>query len=84
MTKIASADAAAALTAASNAVAYAPVTNVAAIPTSPSDGDYIEVFDSTGIESFTPLAGLPSGFVGDSGLSARLNYTSSGTTWELG
>ena len=77
----AAADAAAALTAATNAVAYQPTTNVAAIPTSPSDGDYIEVFDSTGIESFTPLAGLPSGFVGDSGLSVRLNYTSSPTTW---
>lgn len=77
----AAADAAAALTAASNAVNYAPVTNVASIPTSPSDGDYIEVFNSTGIESFTPLAGLPVGFVGDSGLSARLNYTAATTTW---
>jgi len=74
-------DAAAALTAASNAVAFTPYANVAAIPGSPSNNDYIEVLDATGIESFTPLAGMPVGFVGDSGLAARLQYTTSGTTW---
>jgi len=77
----ASIDASAALTAVIAAVAYAPVANVAAIPGSPVDGDYIEILNSTGIESFSPLAGLPVGFVGDSGLSVRLNYTSSGSTW---
>lgn len=77
----AASDAATALIAASNAVAYVPVSNVASIPGSPSNGDYIEVLDATGIESFTPLAGLPVGFVGDSGLSVRLNYTSAGSTW---
>ena len=74
-------DAAAALTAASNAVAFTPYANVAAIPGSPSNGDYIEVLDATGIESFTPLTGMPVGFVGDSGLAVRLQYTTSGTTW---
>lgn len=74
-------DAAAALTAASNAVAFTPYANVAAIPGSPSNNDYIEVLDATGIESFTPLAGMPVGFVGDSGLAVRLQYTTSGTTW---
>lgn len=74
-------DAATALTAASNAVAFVPVANVAAIPGSPSNNDYIEVLDATGIESFTPLTGVPVGFVGDSGLAARLQYTTSGTTW---
>ena len=72
-------------TAAQNAVAavlvYDPIVNVASIPSSPSDGDRIEIANSTGIESFTPLAGLPSGFVGNSQLSVRLNYTSSGSTW---
>lgn len=77
----AASDASTALTAASNAVAYSPVADVASIPVSPTDGDYIEVLDGTGIESFTPLAGLPVGFVGDSGLSIRLNYTSAGSTW---
>ncbi len=74
-------DAAAALTAASNAVAFVPYANVAAIPGSPSDGDYIEVLNATGIESFTPLTGIPVGFVGDSGLAVRLKYTTSGATW---
>jgi len=74
-------DAAAALTAASNAVAFTPYANVAAIPGSPSDGDYIEVLDATGIESFSPLTGVPAGFVGDSGLAVRLQYTTSGSTW---
>lgn len=72
-------------TAAQNAVAavlvYDPIANVSSIPGSPSDGDRIEIADSTGIQSFTPLAGLPSGFTGSSQLSVRLNYTSSGSTW---
>jgi hypothetical protein len=72
-------------TAAQNAVAavlvYDPIANVSSIPSSPSDGDRIEIADSTGIQSFTPLAGLPSGFTGSSQLSVRLNYTSSGSTW---
>ena len=72
-------------TAAQNAVAavlvYDPIVNVAGITSSPSDGDRIEITNSTGIESFTPLVGLPSGFVGSSQLSVRLNYTSSGSTW---
>jgi hypothetical protein len=35
----------------------------------------------TGIESFSPLSGLPSGFVGASGLTVRLRYDSSASTW---
>ena len=77
----ASATATSAQNAVSAAVLYSPVTNVSSIPGSPSDGDYIEVSDSTGIESFSPLASLPSGFTGDSGLTVRLKYTTSGTTW---
>ena len=77
----ASATATSAQNAVSAAVLYSPVVNVAGIPGSPSDGDYIEVADSTGIESFSPLASLPSGFTGDAGLTVRLKYTTSGTTW---
>ena len=77
----ASATATSAQNAVAAAVLYSPITNVSSIPGSPSDGDYIEVADSTGIESFTPLASLPSGFTGDSGLTVRLKYTTSGTTW---
>jgi hypothetical protein len=77
----ASATATAAQNAVSAVLVYDPIANVAAIPGSPSDGDRIEVADSTGIQSFSPLAGMPSGFTGSSQLSVRLNYTSSGSTW---
>ena len=72
-------------TTAQNAVAsaafYTPVANVASIPGSPSDQDRVEVANSTGIQSFSPLTGYPSGFTGASGLTARIQYSSSGSTW---
>ena len=71
----------AAQSAVSSAAFYSPVANVAGIPGSPSDTDRVEVADSTGIQSFTPLAGYPVGFTGSSGLTARIQYSSSGSTW---
>ena len=71
----------AASAAVSNAVLFTLIANVAAIPSSPSNNDYIEIGNSTGIQSFTPLSGLPSGFVGASGLTVRLRYDSSATSW---
>ena len=71
----------AAQSAVSGAAFYSPVANVAGIPGSPSNNDRVEVADSTGIQSFTPLTGYPSGFVGSSGLTARIQYSSSGSTW---
>lgn len=71
----------AAQTAVSNAIYYSPYANVSAIPGSPADGDHIEVLDSTGIESFSPLSGVPAGFTGDSGLNVRLKYSSSASSW---
>ena len=65
----------------SAAAFYSPVANVAGIPGSPSDDDRVEVADSTGIQSFSPLTGYPSGFTGSSGLTARIQYSSSGSTW---
>lgn len=65
----------------SSIVAYQFIANVATIPSSPADDTYIEVADSTGIQSFTPLAGLPGGFTGSAGLSVRLRYTTAGATW---
>ena len=47
----------------------------ATLTTNPTVGTAIEVTDSTGIQSFTPLSGLPSGFTGDAGLSVRLLHT---------
>jgi len=71
----------AASAAVSNAVLFTLIANVAAIPGSPSNNDYIEIGNSTGIESFSPLTSLPSGFVGASGLTVRLRYDSSASTW---
>ena len=70
-----------ALSAVATAILYDLVANVAGIPAAPSNSDAVEVFNSTGIESFTPLAGKPAGFVGDSGLSVRIVYSTAGSTW---
>ena len=61
---------------------YAPVGTVATIPTAPTNGQRIEIGNSTGIESFSPLTGRPSGFVGASTLTVRLVYTTTGDTWQ--
>ena len=71
----------AASAAVSSAVLFTLVTNVAAIPSSTSGNVYIEVGNSTGIESFSPLSGLPSGFVGAAGLTVRLSKPSSAQAW---
>ena len=73
-----------ALAAVAAAVDYDPVNNVAAIPslTATDPATYIEVKDATGIESFTPLTGLPTGFVGDSGLTVRISFDPTLNTWE--
>ena len=73
----------AASTAVSNAAFYGPVANVSAIPGSPANEDRIEILDSTGIQSFTPLSGLPSGFTGSSDLTVRLQYSSPASSWEF-
>ena len=57
------------------------VATVGDIPTSPSNGDQVQVQNSTGIESFSPLTGLPAGFVGDPGLYVVLSYSTSTTSW---
>jgi hypothetical protein len=73
----------AAQSAVANAVLYTPIANVASIPGSPSNNDYVEVQNSAGIGSFSPLANLPSGFTGAAGLTVRLRYTTSGSTWNF-
>ena len=77
----ASATATSAQNAVNAVVLYDSVTNVSNIPGSPSNDDRIEVNNSTGIESFSPLAGMPSGFTGSTTLAVRLSYTTSGSTW---
>ena len=62
-----------------NVVSFTPVPSVADIPASPADNDTIEVVDSTGIESFTPLSGLPTNITFNSTLAVRLQYDTN--TW---
>ena len=64
------------------AAIFSPVANVAAIPASPADQDRVSVLDSTGIESFTPLTGLPVGPTYNSGSFVNIVYQSTGSTWE--
>ena len=71
----------AASAAVSTVALFTLAANVAAIPGSPSDNDSVEIGDSTGIESFTPLSGLPSGFTGASGLTVRIRYDNSASSW---
>lgn len=72
-----------ALSAVSNSINYTLIGTVAGIPSSPANDTYIEIGNSTGLQSFTPLVGLPVGFVGDSGLTVRLRYTTTGATWNF-
>jgi len=71
----------AAIDAVAEALLYLVVADVAAIPGSPSDGDAVRVTDSTGIESFTPLSGKPSGFIGSSALTVEIYYSDTDSTW---
>ena len=70
-----------AIDAVGNSLLYAYADNVASIPSTPQDRDAIEVINSTGIEGFTPLNGVPAGFVGDPGLSVRIIYSATNSTW---
>jgi hypothetical protein len=70
-----------AIVAISTSAVFAPVANVAAIPASPTGGQAVQVTNSTGIQSFTPLSGLPAGFIGDAGLTVRILYNSGTSSW---
>ena len=63
-------------------VDYNIISNVAAIPGSPGDGDGVELLDSTGIQSFSPLTGVPAGFIGSGALRVKIRYNATGSTWE--
>jgi len=70
-----------AINAVSAVVAFPIVAAVANIPASPTNGQGVQVTNSTGLESFMPLVGRPAGFVGDSGINVKLQYTTLGSTW---
>ena len=79
-------DASATATAAANAVStaafYSPIGVLANLPSSPSNEDRVEVVNSTGVESNSNVSGVPTGFVGSSLLTVRLQYNSSTSKWE--
>lgn len=78
----AKADATNAIAAVSAASLYVIVANVAAIPTtSLTNNQGIQVTNTTGLESFTPLSGIPVGFVGNAALYARIRYSTSTSSW---
>lgn len=78
----AQADATNAIAAVSAASLYVIVANVAAIPTTGlTNNQGIQVIDTTGLESFTPLSGNPAGFVGSAALYARIRYSTSTSSW---
>ena len=78
----ASATANAASAAVANAAFYSPIAALANLPSSPANEDRVEVVDSTGVQSSSAVTGVPSGFVGSSNLTARLQYNSSTSKWE--
>ena len=61
---------------------YEIVATVALIPALPTSGKRIEVLDSTGIQSLSPLTGVPAGFVGGPGLPVKLIWFAAGNTWQ--
>lgn len=65
-----------ALNSVNNVVPYTVVANVSSLPTSPSDGDRVEVSDSTNAQSSSNITGLPSSFSGGTGINLRLQYSS--------
>ena len=60
---------------------YAPIAALANLPGSPSNEDRVEVANSTGVESNSSVSGVPSGFVGSTDLTVRLQYNSSTSKW---
>ncbi len=77
----AAATANAASQAVSAAAFFQPIAALANLPSSPSNGDRVEVVNSTGVQSSSAVSGVPSGFVGSSDLTVRLQYNSSTSKW---
>ena len=78
----ASATANAASAAVAAAAFYSPYAALANLPGSPSNEDRAEVENSTGVESSSAVSGVPSGFVGATDLTVRLQYNSTSSKWE--
>jgi hypothetical protein len=64
------------------ALLYQPIAAVANIPASPTASQRIEISNTTGLGSFTPLSGKPAGFIGGTDVKARLIYgTPTAAAW---
>jgi len=70
------------ITLVSGVLPYTPIATVAQIPTAPTDGQGIEISNSTGIQLFSPLTGRPTGFVGAANLTVRLIYSAVANAWQ--
>lgn len=66
----------------SESIGYNIVTGVGSIPAAPTDGDLVEIVNSTDIQNFSPLTGVPTGFVGEPGLSVRIRYDVATLSWQ--
>lgn len=62
-------------------VPYTTIANVAAIPPTGTTGEVVEILNSTGIENYGNLSGLPVGFVGDPGIRVKISYSQTGVVW---
>jgi len=72
----------AAIAAVAAALPYQPIAAVANIPASPTASQRIEISNTTGLGSFSPLSGKPAGFVGGTDVKARLIYgTPTAASW---
>ena len=71
----------AASAAVSAAAFYTPIAALANLPSSPANGDRVEVVNSTGVESNSAVSGVPTGFVGSTDLTIRLQYNSATSKW---
>lgn len=72
----------AAVAAVAAALPYQPIAAVANIPASPTASQRIEISNTTGLGSFSPLSGKPAGFVGGTDVKARLIYgTPTAASW---
>ena len=65
----------------SDAAFFLPIAALANLPSSPSNEDRVEVVNSTGVQSHSSVSGVPSGFVGSTDLTVRLQYDSSTSKW---
>jgi hypothetical protein len=71
-----------ALSTIANQLPYVRYANRAAVPVNPGSAISAEVLDSTNMQTFTPLVGVPVGFVGSPSLIVRIRYNVALVRWE--